>query len=430
MPRSGVGKSASRVLAAQIVTTALTLISTVLVARTMGLVGTGVLTVMFATSWILSVFFEFGLGTAAPYGVGRLGLLPSMLKALFLVVALLLFLIAAALCASPLMPWAAETLGLVDGLVAQSVVITGAGLASANMCRQLLMTCKCERAVAWLWPVDRVVLAGVLLLAPRGTMSPNGLPFIFLVSGMVTFLAHWLTVLALVRGPFVLPVRATAAILRNSASVYISGVMQVLNYRLDTLLVSAYAGASAAGLYGVAVSLGNLLWYVPNAVSFAWLPRVSGLDAEEAGQRTADVTRHTFRVVAVSAAVLAVTAQPIIKLLWGASFVSAASALVALLPGVVLFSAPKVLTVDFIGRGRSRTITEAAALSLGLTIALNLLLIPRVGYMGAAVTSSVAYGVFAIYCLARYQQLTGITAVNLLLRGNRPRRSQEAADGQ
>ena len=414
MRRLAVGSSASRVFAAQVVTTGLNVLATVVVARTMGLEGTGTLTVLIAASWILSVCFEFGLSSAAPYGMGRLGLKAEEIQTVYVAATVLVGLIAVLLCASPLASWSARLLRLGSEFTFQAAIFTGAALASTNMCKQLLMTCGRETVVAWLWPLDRAVLAVAVAIPVLGVGTQRDLPAAVLASGLVAFVAHWFAVLGLVGGRLVVPWPAIRAISRNSASVYASSVMQVLNYRLDALLVSAFAGASAVGIYGVAVSLANLLWYVPNAVSFVWLPKVSRLAPVDASRRTAEITRLTFRMVAVSALALALISRPLIRILWGESFVRASWAILALLPGVILFSVPKVLASDFIGRGRSRVMTEAAGLSLTLTVALDLLLIPAFGYMGAAVASSISYGVFAIYCVVRYRRMTGLSPLGLL----------------
>ena len=64
---------------------------------------------------------------------------------------------------------------------------------------------------------------------------------------------------------------------------------------------------------------------------------------------------------------------------------------IALLPGVVLLGAGKVLTNDIAGRGYPHYNSIVAGLTLVITVALDLLLIPRMGILGAALASSAAY---------------------------------------
>ncbi len=170
-------------------------------------------------------------------------------------------------------------------------------------------------------------------------------------------------------------------------------VVQYLNYRLDMFLVVFFLDPGALGLYVVAVRLTELLWHLPDAVGFAVLPRAAGSTAGEMDRFTPRVFRTTFALTAVAAVLLAVTGRPLIEFIYSDTFSSAYLPFLVLLPGAVLLGGAKVLTADIAGRGFPHYNSINAAIALAVTLVLDLLLIPRLGILGAAIGSSVAYAV-------------------------------------
>jgi O-antigen/teichoic acid export membrane protein len=101
-------------------------------------------------------------------------------------------------------------------------------------------------------------------------------------------------------------------------------------------------------------------------------------------------------------------------LLYGERFRPALGPLLFLLPGVAAYSVVRVLGVDFSSRGRPGTPSVIAGLSLVITVALDLILIPRFGAIGAAAASTVAYSCSGALALLLYVRLTGTPLVELV----------------
>jgi O-antigen/teichoic acid export membrane protein len=62
-----------------------------------------------------------------------------------------------------------------------------------------------------------------------------------------------------------------------------------------------------------------------------------------------------------------------------------------LLPGIVTLSVARVLSSYLLGRNRLKVDFFASLAGLAMTLVLDLTLIPRYGFVGAAIASSVAY---------------------------------------
>jgi len=186
---------------------------------------------------------------------------------------------------------------------------------------------------------------------------------------------------------------------------YVANVLQFFNYRLDLFLVNYFLGPSSTGIYTVAVAMAEMLWYLPNAVGFVIFPKSANTKAETMNRFTPRVFRLTMALTAAGAVAMAIFGKPFIDIVYSPAFASAYGPMLALLPGVVLLGGGKVLTNEIAGRGYPQYNSIASGVSLVLTIGLDLLLIPRLGVLGAAVASSVAYIAIFILALVFYRSV-------------------------
>lgn len=172
---------------------------------------------------------------------------------------------------------------------------------------------------------------------------------------------------------------------------YIANVMTLLNYRLDSLIVNGLIGVAQLGIYSIAVAMAELLWYAANSISLVMFPHVSGLSREEANRVTPIVTRNTLFLTFIGAAGMFVLGRWVILFVLGPAMLPAVTPLWLLLPGIVTLSAGKVIASYLSGIGKPIWATYISGTNVVLTIALDLLLIPRYGIAGAAVASSIVY---------------------------------------
>jgi O-antigen/teichoic acid export membrane protein len=187
---------------------------------------------------------------------------------------------------------------------------------------------------------------------------------------------------------------------------YVGNVLQFFNYRLDAFLVNFFLGPAGVGIYSVSVALAEMLWYLPNAVSFVIFPRAARSRPEEMNAFTPRVFRATLGLTALGGLALALIGQFLIRAIYGSQFAAAYGPLLALLPGVVLLGGAKVLTNEIAGRGHPQYNSAASALGLALTVALDLVLIPRMGVIGAALASSIAYAAIFIAAVFFYLRVS------------------------
>ena len=197
---------------------------------------------------------------------------------------------------------------------------------------------------------------------------------------------------------------------------YGANTAQFLNYRLDVFVVGFFAGATSVGRYTLAVSLGQLLWLMSNSVASVLLPKVAASsDADATIQHTTRVTRLSLWATAVCALALALLATQAIPLLYGEAFRPSITALLWLLPGIVIFTIANVLAAYIAGIGKPHLNLWVSGISLVITIVLDLILIPKLNIVGASIASTVSYSVSAVMLIVFFVRETGVSVRQVLL---------------
>jgi O-antigen/teichoic acid export membrane protein len=220
-------------------------------------------------------------------------------------------------------------------------------------------------------------------------------------------------VLAYVRRSTRIVWRAKLADVRALASyglrVHPANILGYLGYRLDVFLVDGYKGAAAVGLYGAGVVITEGLWMPSQAVSTALFPTIAAETSESARRSiTPFVARSTLWLTAILGGILILAAGPVVELLYSSRFSASAAVVRILVPGIVLFSAARILGNDLAARGRPLVNSTIAAVSVVCNIVLNVLLIPRYGIDGAAWASTGAYSLVFLATAAIYRKVTHV----------------------
>lgn len=380
---------------AQLAGLALSLVSAALIARWLGPEGKGQIAVAMLVPGVLSLLLGSGVGVAGTFLVasgrtplarlsGNVAGLGLVVSAAGLAAALLLFrtgllarvvpglpphVLLLALAAFPLGIFAQYVAGLVLGMQ-QIRALNRISVAQGALSTALV----------------------ALLVAGIGLGVPGAI-----VASLAAASAGLLLQVRLLRrlGARFAP-RLEGEVLRPALSyglrANVANLMQFFNYRLDVFVVNFLVGAGPVGIYGVAVALAELLWQWPNAVGLVLFPKSSAGSTRDAGRALRRVLWLTTAVTVAGALALALFGRLAIRIVFGPRFDGAFVPLLLLLPGVVLLGTGKVLSNDIAGRGHPELNSINSGLALVLTLAGNLLLVPRFGIAGAALASTLAYG--------------------------------------
>ncbi len=176
----------------------------------------------------------------------------------------------------------------------------------------------------------------------------------------------------------------------------------------DRLLVRHYLGDIALGYYSAAYNIsGYLQDTVMTPLNLAIVPIYMRLWNEEGREATQSFLSTAFSWFSVAA--IAVTALSIlcsrdaIILLASARFEEAHRLLPILIPSLMLYAAHIFLNVGLILQKRTPLMASLVAVSAAINIALNIVLIPRIGLTGAAWATLLSY-LLLVVCLGILNQ--------------------------
>ena len=196
----------------------------------------------------------------------------------------------------------------------------------------------------------------------------------------------------------------------------ISVILVFLLFRSDVYLIDYFLGSGKVGAYAVAGVFAEMMQRLPNMAGLVLLPKV--IKGEDLDARLSTrVAQATLLFGLIAAIIMLVAGKPILALFFPA-FPDAVDPLLWMLPGLVLSGFGSVLNVKLAGQGYPAIIVWAPAAALILNVGANLVLIPAMGLRGAAISTSVAYGIWAVIITASYLHRTRLGWSSLLdLRG-------------
>jgi O-antigen/teichoic acid export membrane protein len=196
---------------------------------------------------------------------------------------------------------------------------------------------------------------------------------------------------------------------------HVGDVLQVINFRLDALLLAVFLSLRDVGIYSVSVTAAEILWILPNALASVLLQRSATREGGQATALTAAALRMNSGLLALGALALALVGGSLIRLMFGTAFEAASTALVLLLPGVWALGLWKIMVHDLAGRGYPTVRSLSAAIAAIVTISLDLVLIPPLGIAGAALATTAAYIAAFGFAAWSFGRITGLPTRRFLI---------------
>jgi O-antigen/teichoic acid export membrane protein len=190
-------------------------------------------------------------------------------------------------------------------------------------------------------------------------------------------------------------------------------IAQEFMNQLEVILLGYLANAQQAGLFAAAWRLANLLPFALVALATVSGPMVaSTYHRGDIGElnRVAGLTARLGLAFAICTSILLVVAgRPLLRI-FGPEFAAAYPALLILLLGGVVNAFTGVVAYLMTLTGRERPALLIFLGSLVVSLGLNLLLIPTIGIVGAAIASSCALGSWNLAMLIYVRRVLGVDA--------------------
>jgi len=409
-------RSASWLLLAQVATKVLSLPVGIILARSLGPAGKGSLSILQLVAGTSIVIFDFGLSASLTYYAARgeahgrdaIRLVLSIALAVVSCLALLYLLFGQWFALSVLhtdqqvlvlVAVLAVGPGLVGSLT-QSFVIGSGSVRRASMVTMGTLLFQLV-AYAAVWALHLLTLPIAVGIWFGATV---------IEASVLLALASRVKAVAVAPGLGALIARSW----RLGMVMWIAGTVGFAANRVDMYLLAFFKGTGPVGIYSIAVTFAELVFFIPTALNGVMFPKTAA-ERETVLPLTLRVCRTVWPLVALCAAGVFGAAVLLVPFMYGAMFAGAIPALAVLLVGTVPLSLTGAMATYLAGTGHARDWTIAAAGNLTVNVLLNLTLIPRFSILGAAASSAVSYLVAVVITTAFFVNRTHARLSDLLV---------------
>lgn len=246
------------------------------------------------------------------------------------------------------------------------------------------------------------IVRPMLILALIGASAAIGLSHTASTAVLCAALAMWLTTLAQYvalsrRLREHLPAAPRRYALKGwmlvSGPLVLLEGFSILLLNVDILLLDLFVTPDQIGIYFAAARTISLIAFIHFAVSAATMPRFASLNAagDREGLRSflSQSRKWTFLPSLAGAIVILAVGRPLLWL-FGPEFTASYPVMFVLVLGLLARAAAGPTQSLLVATGHQTLTAVVMAVTLGLNVVLNLILIPRYGIMGAGIATATA----------------------------------------
>ncbi|WP_394740089.1 flippase [Natronococcus roseus] len=196
-------------------------------------------------------------------------------------------------------------------------------------------------------------------------------------------------------------------IIEYSVPITATSTAKVLDNHIDVLLIGFFLNPTAVAFYTVSKRVIGFVEAPMSALGFTLSPTFEAQKAKGNEDTAARIYEkalsHGLSLYIPASAGLILISEPFVILVFGEEYIGATPVLQILAIYAVLVSIVKVTGngLDFLGRARARAI--ARGITATLNVGLNIVLIPTIGVIGAAIATVVTYSIYTfanVYIMA------------------------------
>jgi O-antigen/teichoic acid export membrane protein len=177
----------------------------------------------------------------------------------------------------------------------------------------------------------------------------------------------------------------------------------------DTVLITLFLTLGDVGLYQVALPVAMLLAFFSITVANVVMPMTSEMYAKkDYGSVRSTIIflqKYVFVLVVPAALLFFFFPEILIRIFFGEKFLPGADALRVLVFGSLVYSVSVINQNVFYGIGKPQMTTQNLLAAAAVNLALNLMLIPLYGIIGAAIATSTSYVALLLMSTIRLNRL-------------------------
>ena len=219
------------------------------------------------------------------------------------------------------------------------------------------------------------------------------------VDGVVLADTIMAVVMTVVMAPWVLPLLRpvfSVSLLREALRFGFPRLPHALAHQAiaasDRAILVSFVSTREIGLYGVGASFGIALKLILNGFEFAWAPFYFGaMKRPDAKEIYSKLTTYVLGVVVFFGAGLSAVADDLIRIMTQPEFQDASKVIPLVVVGVVAQTGYQMTAVGLNITKQTKYFPFATGIAAAVSVGANLVLIPAMGFVGAAWANAISY---------------------------------------
>ncbi len=247
-----------------------------------------------------------------------------------------------------------------------------------------------------------LTLVWLLVLLARGGMTPVSAALSYVVVGVVP-LAWMLYRVVHIFHP------SLTGLWQSSRQLFSYGVRSygidlcgTMAFYVDQALVVRLLAPGMMGTYVVALSLARILNAFHTSVNMVLFPKAVSRTREQIVEMASRAMRMSTMLTTLGGICVISVGPQLLSLLYGKEYRGANAVLRVLVVQIILAGATAVLSQSFMAIGRPGIVTALQVIGLALTVPLMLVLIPRLGLVGAGLSLLISTVVRFVFVIASF----------------------------
>lgn len=189
-------------------------------------------------------------------------------------------------------------------------------------------------------------------------------------------------------------------ILKIGFPTMIMTLLITLNYNIDIFIMKFTTNNYQIGLYGVAVSLATMVWVIPDAFKDVIFNRSAKEDCIREINVAIKINIILCIVIIIGFMLLG---QSFLNIMYGSEYVESYSLVVILFVGTIPMILYKLIHPLYIANGKQIIVMIILMISVMINVMLNLMTIPKMGAIGAAISSVISYTICGVIFIIKYK---------------------------
>lgn len=208
---------------------------------------------------------------------------------------------------------------------------------------------------------------------------------------------------------------ATKDYIRYGLREQVGTIMNLLNMRMGLIIVAVFLTPTDLGCFAVAVSVGEMIRIVPDAMLTPFIANLYNSDQKLAPEFSTVIIRISCMIMFVMCVGCMIFTWPFVYVVFGEAYLPAVPAILGLIPGMFAINLFYLLKVSFCNKGRPGIVSAALTVSTLIVFPIAWFVIPPFGLFAAGAMSTVAFTIPTILLLLLYLKEEKTTVRETLL---------------